>query len=90
MSDETTASSGPRLKRSLTLWNLIIIGIVIIQPIAPMGIYGVVNNAARDDRHAVESVTPFCSRPVATSIAVTSVMATDRLRPLLVGSEDLV
>ena len=46
MSDESTANSGPRLKRSLTLWNLIIIGIVIIQPIAPMGIYGVVNNAA--------------------------------------------
>src|SRR5262249_30090718 len=32
--------------RSLTLWNLIVIGIVIIQPIAPMGIYGVINNAA--------------------------------------------
>ena len=54
MSDETTASSGPRLKRSLTLWNLIIIGIVIIQPIAPMGIYGVVNNAARG--HVVTTI----------------------------------
>ena len=38
--------AGPRLRRTLTLWNLIIIGIVIIQPIAPMGIYGVINNAA--------------------------------------------
>ena len=37
---------GPRLRRTLTLWNLIIIGIVIIQPIAPMGIYGVISNAA--------------------------------------------
>ena len=37
---------GPRLRRTLTLWNLIVIGIVIIQPIAPMGIYGVINNAA--------------------------------------------
>jgi putrescine importer len=36
----------PRLRRTLTLWNLIIIGIVIIQPIAPMGIYGVISNAA--------------------------------------------
>src|SRR5262249_10282288 len=35
-----------KLKRALTLWNLIIIGIVIIQPIAPMGIYGVINNNA--------------------------------------------
>ena len=38
--------TGPRLRRTLTLWNLIVIGMVIIQPIAPMGIYGVINNAA--------------------------------------------
>jgi amino acid transporter len=41
-----TSDAGPRLRRTLTLWNLIVIGIVIIQPIAPMGIYGVINNAA--------------------------------------------
>ena len=41
-----TTDAGPRLRRTLTLWNLIVIGIVIIQPIAPMGIYGVINNAA--------------------------------------------
>jgi putrescine importer len=35
-----------RLKRALTLWDLIIIGIVIVQPIAPMGIFGLVNNEA--------------------------------------------
>ena len=35
-----------QLKRALKLWDLIIIGIVIIQPIAPMGIYGVINNNA--------------------------------------------
>jgi putrescine importer len=51
-SSATTASGssvtgqGPQLRRTLTLWNLIIIGIVIIQPIAPMGIYGVISNAA--------------------------------------------
>jgi len=40
-------SSAPvRLKRVLGLWDLIIIGIVIIQPIAPMGIYGVISNEA--------------------------------------------
>jgi putrescine importer len=42
----TNSAAGVRLRRTLTLWNLIIIGIVIIQPIAPMGIYGVINNAA--------------------------------------------
>src|SRR5512147_25077 len=35
-----------RLKRSLGLWDLIIIGIVIIQPIAPMGVFGVISNKA--------------------------------------------
>ncbi len=40
-------AQGPRLRRSLTLWNLIIYGIVLIQPTAPMPIFGVVNNVAR-------------------------------------------
>src|SRR6201981_2479423 len=44
MSQDSASASG--LRRSLTLWNLVIIGIVMIQPIAPMGIYGVINNAA--------------------------------------------
>jgi len=34
-------SSAPRLKRVLTLWDLIFYGIVLIQPIAPVPLYGV-------------------------------------------------
>jgi putrescine importer len=34
------------LQRSLKLWHLIVYGIIIIQPTAPMGIYGVVSNLA--------------------------------------------
>jgi len=45
MTDDAAAGT-PQLRRTLTLWTLVIIGIVIIQPIAPMGIFGVVNNAA--------------------------------------------
>ena len=41
-----SASSPARLSRVLGLWDLIVIGIVIIQPIAPMGIYGVISNNA--------------------------------------------
>jgi putrescine importer len=41
------AGSPAKLRRVLGLWDLIIIGIVIIQPIAPMGIYGVISNDAR-------------------------------------------
>jgi hypothetical protein len=41
----TSSIETPRLKRALTLWNLVIIGIIIIQPTAPMGIYGVISYA---------------------------------------------
>ena len=43
-----------RLHRTLGLWNLIIIGLVIIQPTAPMGIYGVISNKAHG--HVVTSI----------------------------------
>src|ERR1700728_2107498 len=41
------ASTASGLRRSLKLWHLILYGIMIIQPTAPMSIYGVVSNAAR-------------------------------------------
>jgi putrescine importer len=44
----------PGLHRSLKLWHLIVYGIVIIQPVAPMGIYGVVSNVARG--HVVSTI----------------------------------
>ena len=42
----STQTKGASLNRTLGLWNLIIIGMVIIQPVAPMGIYGVISNTA--------------------------------------------
>jgi amino acid transporter len=40
------SSPQPGLKRSLTLWGLILYGIIVIQPVAPMSPFGVVSNAA--------------------------------------------
>jgi putrescine importer len=56
MPAETTpaANHAVRLKRAIGLWELVIIGIVIIQPIAPMGIYGVISNEARG--HVVTTI----------------------------------
>jgi amino acid transporter len=57
---QTTAASAPSsngpigLHRTLGLWNLIIIGMVIIQPTAPMGIYGVISNKAHG--HVVTTI----------------------------------
>jgi len=50
----STQSGTIGLKRTLGLWNLIIIGMVIIQPTAPMGIYGVISNKAHG--HVVTTI----------------------------------
>jgi putrescine importer len=54
MHAEEVRSADQHLKRSLKLWHLIVYGIVIIQPTAPMGIYGVVSNVARG--HVVTTI----------------------------------
>ena len=51
---ELRAPDEPRLKRSLGLWDLVFYGIVLIQPVAPMGIYGVVSMEARG--HVVTTI----------------------------------
>ena len=54
MQSDGAEAAVPHLKRSLKLWHLIAYGIVIIQPTAPMGIYGVVSNVARG--HVVSTI----------------------------------
>jgi amino acid transporter len=49
-----TQQKAASLNRTLGLWNLIIIGMVIIQPTAPMGIYGLVSNTAHG--HVVTTI----------------------------------
>jgi len=51
---ESPTAPQARLHRTLKLWNLIIIGMVIIQPTAPMGIYGVISNKAHG--HVVTAI----------------------------------
>src|SRR5580692_9369000 len=47
-------TSAPRLRRSLTLWDLIMYGIIVIQPTAPMPAYGVFSEAGQG--HVVTSI----------------------------------
>jgi putrescine importer len=47
-------AAAPRLRRTLTLWDLVFYGIVLIQPVAPMGIFGVVSQEARG--HVVTTI----------------------------------
>jgi len=46
--------AAPRLRRALSLWNLVIIGIILIQPTAPMPVFGVVYDKARG--HVVTTI----------------------------------
>src|SRR5579871_5073408 len=39
------AASAPRLRRTLTLWDLILYGIIVIQPVAPMSVFGVLSDS---------------------------------------------
>src|SRR5271170_2321492 len=45
METSAVSSSAPRLRRSLTLWDLILYGIIVIQPVAPMSVFGVLSDS---------------------------------------------
>src|SRR3989440_3071359 len=47
-------TAAPRLKRSLTLWDLILYGVIVIQPVAPMSVFGVLND--RGHGHVVTTL----------------------------------
>jgi len=42
-----TTTHAPRLKRTLTLWDLILYGVIVIQPVAPMSVFGVLSERGR-------------------------------------------
>jgi putrescine importer len=46
MATDTTTHT-PRLKRTLTLWDLILYGVIVIQPVAPMSVFGVLSERGR-------------------------------------------
>lgn len=44
MNTETSGSNGPHLRRTLTLWDLILYGVIVLQPVAPMSAFGALSN----------------------------------------------
>jgi putrescine importer len=50
----SSTSSAPRLRRSLTLWDLILYGVIVIQPVAPMSVFGVLSDRGRG--HVVTAI----------------------------------
>jgi hypothetical protein len=56
ISAASAPAAAPRLKRSLTLWDLILYGISVIQPVAPMSVFGVLSDRGRG--HVVVTCAP--------------------------------
>lgn len=52
--ETTSVASAPGLKRSLTLSDLILYGIIVIQPVAPMSVFGVLSDRGRG--HVVTTI----------------------------------
>jgi putrescine importer len=50
----TTTASAPRLRRTLTLWDLILYGVIVIQPVAPLSVFGVLSD--RGHGHVVTTI----------------------------------
>ena len=46
--------AAPRLRRTLTLWDLILYGVIVIQPVAPMSVFGVLSE--RGHGHVVTAI----------------------------------
>src|SRR5712691_10009960 len=66
-SSADTTSSAPRLKRVLTLWDLIFYGIVLIQPIAPVPLYGVAQKLSDGHFAAIILIAMFAMLITAVS-----------------------
>jgi amino acid transporter len=49
-----TTEAGPRLRRTLTLTDLILYGVIVIQPVAPMSVFGVLSD--RGKGHVVTAI----------------------------------
>jgi amino acid transporter len=56
LSGEATVltNAGPGLRRTLTLWDLILYGVIVIQPVAPMSVFGVLSERGRG--HVVTAI----------------------------------
>src|SRR5580704_14963813 len=56
LSSEATVLNGaaPRLRRTLTLWDLILYGVIVLQPVAPMSAFGALSDRGRG--HVVTAI----------------------------------
>lgn len=61
------SGGGPKLKRALSLWDLVFTGIILIQPTAPMPLFGIVHQEARG--HVVTTILIAMTAMLFTAIS---------------------
>jgi amino acid transporter len=62
-----TAGGMPRLRRTLTLWDLILYGMIVLQPVAPMSAFGALSDRGRG--HVVTAILIAMVAMLATAIS---------------------
>ena len=67
MSNEARANSAPGLRRTLTLWDLILYGVIVLQPVAPMSAFGALSERGRG--HVVTAILIAMVAMLATAIS---------------------
>jgi len=67
LSVESTASSAPRLRRTLTLRDLILYGVIVLQPVAPMSAFGALSERGRG--HVVTAILIAMIAMLSTAIS---------------------
>jgi putrescine importer len=65
--ESAVTAAGPRLRRSLRYWDLVLYGIILIQPTAPMPVFGVIYKEARG--HVVTAILCALVAMLFTSIS---------------------
>jgi len=66
VSNEAGASNGAHLRRTLTLWDLILYGVIVLQPVAPMSAFGALSDRGRG--HVVTAVLIAMVAMMATAV----------------------
>ena len=66
MSNEAGANNGQHLRRTLTLWDLILYGVIVLQPVAPMSAFGALSDRGRG--HVVTAVLIAMVAMMATAV----------------------
>jgi amino acid transporter len=66
LSNEAGANNGQHLRRTLTLWDLILYGVIVLQPVAPMSAFGALSDRGRG--HVVTAVLIAMVAMMATAV----------------------